>query len=650
MCGLTGTWSFREGEPESLARDVAAMTEALVHRGPDDRGTFVDSRAGLALGHRRLSILDLSEEGHQPMRSADGRYVLVYNGEVYNFRELAARLEGRGVRLRGQSDTEAVLESIVVFGLEDTLRAMAGMFAFALWDAQERRLVLGRDRLGIKPLYWGIQDGRLLFASELKALRANPSFRVELDRDALALYMRHNYIPAPHAIYRDVRKLQPGRIVTVRAADDVTESVYWDAREVARAGTEKPLAIGADEARERLDATLRTAVERRMIADVPLGAFLSGGIDSSLVVALMQRASTRPVRTFTIGFDEEGYDEAGHARAIATHLGTDHTELYVRPEEAREVIPKLPDFWDEPFSDSSQIPTYLVSKLAREHVTVALSGDGGDELFGGYPRYALARKLERYLRFVPGASKRALASALQAVSPRAWEGLSRTARAARVPIQPGWMGNRASRMAELLTHSHGGTLYRTLISHWKEPAALVIGAEEPETVLCDRSFETSFPDGTERMMLLDSLSYLPDDILCKVDRASMATSLEARVPLLDHEVFELAWRMPRELRIGPAPGKRLLREVLATYVPRELFERPKMGFGIPIGAWMRGPLRPWCEELLSEARLRREEFFVPGPIRQRWQEHVDNKRDWAYYLWDVLVFQAWAERWLGSAR
>ena len=650
MCGFSGFWDLAGGPEPELAALARAMADTLAHRGPDDAGVFVDPAAGYATGHRRLTILDLSPAGHQPMATPDGRFVLSYNGEVYNHAELRRDLEAQGVRFRGTSDTETVLHALARWGVEPALERFVGMFAFALWDGLERTLVLARDRLGIKPLYYGTQggthDGVFLFGSELKALHRHPRFRRTIDKGALALYFRFAYVPAPHSIWEGIAKLPPGSWALVKSPTEVSVRTYWSARAVAEAGLRDPLALDEGEAVEELDRLLRDAVKLRMLADVPLGAFLSGGIDSSTVVALMQAQSERPVKTFTIGFREEGFDEAEHARRVAAALGTDHSELTVTPDEARASIPTLAEAWDEPFADSSQIPTRIVSRFAREHVTVCLSGDGGDELFGGYPRYFHALRLRRYLRLLPRPSRRAMAAAINAVSPSAWEGFSRRSpRWARMGLDPGWAGYRANRLAELLATLGKGSLYRSLVSHWKEPARLVRGAVEPATVF-DEAGAWPAPRGfLEQMMCLDSLTYLPDDILCKVDRASMAEGLEARVPLLDHRVFAFAWRLPSALRVGPPPGKRLLRALLARYVPRELFERPKMGFGIPIADWLRGPLRPWAEELLAPERLTRGELFDPLPIRRRFEEHVSGRMNWGYYLWDVLVFQSWRERW-----
>jgi len=648
VCGLAGFWEGVEGDPLRLEATARAMAGALEHRGPDDGGSWVDGGAGLGLGHRRLSILDLSPDGRQPMVGPDGRFTLAYNGEVYNYLELRSELEAEGVSFRTHTDTEVVLHALACWGVERALERFVGMFAFALWDARERSLVLARDRLGIKPLYYAIQDGVLFFASELKALRQHPRFRAELDRDALTLFFRFSYVPAPHAIYTGARKLLPGTYARFRVPSRFTEHAYWDPRRIARAGLEVRTPRDPREAEERLEDLLDRAVQARRVSDVPLGAFLSGGVDSSLVVALLQELSDRPAETFTIGFDEEGYDEAPHARAIARHLGTRHHELVVTSDEARAVIPELPESWDEPFADSSQIPTLIVSRFARTRVTVCLSGDGGDELFGGYPRYFLSNRLDRTLRRFPGFLRRGAAAGLRGLPNGLWEGLARrSATLRRKGLQPGWAAYRVNRLADVLALGGRRSVYRSMVSHWKEPERLVLGGTEPCTVHEEADL---LPGGTdyERMMLADTLTYLPDDILCKVDRASMATGLEARVPLLDHRVLELAWSLPLEQRMGPEPGKSLLRRVLAKRVPRELFERPKMGFGVPIAAWLRGPLRAWGEELCDARRLASEGVLDPVAVREAWDAHQAERASLGYYLWDVLAFQAWHERWMGA--
>jgi asparagine synthase (glutamine-hydrolysing) len=520
------------------------------------------------------------------------------------------------------------------------------MFAFAAWDRLERKLVLARDRFGEKPLYYGLSGDALLFASELKALRVFPEFRGEIDRQALALYMGCNALPGSRCIYSGFAKLKPGSWLEVE--QDVLDSdslpeprLYWSAFDKMEAGLESPLASSSEEeAIDGLESVLREAIAGQMISDVPLGALLSGGIDSSTVVALMQSQSSRPIRTFSVGFHDQAYNEAHHARAVAAHLGTEHTELYVTPADALAVIPRLPEIYDEPFADSSQIPTCLVSALTRQHVTVALSGDGGDELFGGYKRYFLAASLWRRSRMLPAFARRLLASAITAVSPAAWDGFWGTLKPVlpkRLPLS--LAGDKLHKGASMLGALSGESLYRQLNSHWRydEVVVGVRGDAGPGMPGLD------LPDLTDRMMALDTVSYLPDDILVKVDRAAMASSLETRVPFLDHRVFEFAWRLPRALKFREGKGKWILRKVLERYVPRHLTERPKMGFGVPIHDWLRGPLRGWAEELLNEARLERQGFFRPAPIREKWAEHLSGRRNWQYHLWDVLMFQAWLE-------
>ncbi len=647
MCGIAGFFDpTHSTPPETSLEKVEQMAGALHHRGPDDQGSWIDAKVGLAFGFRRLAILDLSPAGHQPMLSSDGRYVIVYNGEVYNHSELRIELSNLGHTFRGHSDTEVMLAAIRQWGVEPAVRRFNGMFAIALWDRRERLLHLVRDRLGIKPLYYGWTGGVFVFGSELKALKAHPAFRAEIDRDALALYLRHNYIPAPYTIYKGIRKLLPGTTLTLtgsQAGEYPPPAPYWSARQVTEAGTAHPFAGTDEEARERLDALLRQSVRERMIADVPLGAFLSGGVDSSAVVALMQVQSSRPVQTFTVGFFEEGYNEAEHAKEVARHLGTAHTELYVTPQEAQAVIPRLPALYDEPFADSSQIPTFLISELARRHVTVSLSGDGGDELFGGYNRYTWARNIWKAAGWLPRPFRAFGATVLRGVSPAFWDALL-----SNCFIPSRWRiseaGEKIRKIAEILPARSPQAVYFDLVSLWKEPASVVLGGGEPATLLTNRDAWADLPDYTAWMMYLDLVTYLPDDILTKVDRASMGVSLEARVPYLDdHRVVEFAWQLPLTMKIRDGQRKWLLRQVLYQYVPRQMIERPKKGFSIPIDAWLRGPLRGWAEDLLGETRLKREGFFNPGPIRQKWQEHLTGKHDWQYHLWDILMFEAWLE-------
>jgi asparagine synthase (glutamine-hydrolysing) len=645
MCGFCGFIQIdRVIEPAAMTAVVERMADTLRHRGPDDRGSWIDANAGIALGHRRLSIIDLSPEGHQPMKSPSGRYVIAYNGEIYNFRELRLELDRAGFAWRGHSDTEVMLAAIEAWGLDAALRRFNGMFAFALWDRHEQALHLARDRLGEKPLYYGWSGKTFLFGSELKALRAHPAWRAEIDRNALAAYLRHNYVPAPHSIYSGIAKLAPAHRLRIALTDAraPTPAPYWSLRDAAESGVANPQDVNDDGAIDELDRLLRDAVARRMVADVPVGVFLSGGIDSSTVVALMQAQSSRPVRSFSIGFNEEGYNEARHAKAVAQHLGTDHTELYVTSSEAMSVIPMLPAMYDEPFADSSQIPTFLVSQLARKHVTVTLSGDGGDELFCGYVRYFWGRRIWNRIGRLPYRLRTLTANALNTLSPGSWNkvfaGMNRL-----VPLAAlgELTGDRVHKLAEVLALPTPEALYHGLVSHWSAPESIVYRSREAATALSDRAQWAKLPDFTQRMMYLDAVTYLPDDILVKVDRASMAVGLEARVPLLDHRVVEFAWRVPLSRTNRNDQGKWLLRQVLHRYVPQHLIDRPKMGFGVPIDSWLRGPLRGWAEDLLNEQRLREQGYFDPAPIRAKWTEHLAGGRNWQYWLWDILMFQAW---------
>jgi asparagine synthase (glutamine-hydrolysing) len=647
MCGITGFLDTSENTDQaSFQATIARMMGTIRHRGPDDEGEWLDPQSGVTLGFRRLSILDLSPTGHQPMFSADDRYVIVFNGEIYNFNQLRSELAGLGHSFRGHSDTEIVLASICQWGILETVRRCNGMFAFALWDRREHRLTLVRDRLGIKPLYYGWAGSVFLFGSELKALKAHPAFPAEIDRGALALYLRYNYIPAPYTIYSGFRKLMPGTLLTLtgnKPGELPEPELYWSARQMAESGVAHPFEGSDQAAVGELDSLLRESIRDRMIADVPLGAFLSGGIDSSTVVALMQVQSRRPIQTFTIGFNESGYDEAGYARGIARHLGTDHTELYVTPQEAQAVIPHLPALFDEPFSDSSQIPTFLISELARRHVTVSLSGDGGDELFGGYNRYTWVQKIWNAMGWLPAPLRSFGSATLDRLPPAAWDGLL-----SNRLIPSRWRfsepGEKIRKVSEILSAGNPEAVYLDLISHWKDPSAVVRGALEPPTLLTCQDARARFPDLASWMMYTDLVTYLPDDILVKVDRASMGNSLEARVPYLDdHRVVEFAWRLPMKMKIRDGKGKWLLRQVLYQYVPERMLERPKQGFGVPIDAWLKGPLRAWAEALLDKQRLKDEGFFYPEPILQKWQEHLNGKHNWQYHLWDILMFQAWLQ-------
>jgi asparagine synthase (glutamine-hydrolysing) len=647
MCGIAGFLESNLRSSPDVLREIATrMGNTLRHRGPDDGGVWADAEAGIAISMRRLAILDLSPAGHQPMQSNRGRYVLVFNGEIYNCEDLRRELLSQVPELtfRGHSDSEVMLAAFECWGVRDSLRRFNGMFAFGLWDRLDRTLTLARDRFGEKPLYYGNVGGTLWFASELKALRAHPRFPGGIDLGAVALFLRHNCVPAPYSIYSNTLKLPPATLLTVSASDlTASPQPYWSIRDVAEAGVANRFAGSERDAIEVLDELLRDAVKIRMYSDVPLGAFLSGGIDSSMVVSLMQLQSSIPVKTFSIGFRENDYNEACDAAQVARHLGTDHTEFYVTPEEAMEVVPLLPHMYDEPFADSSQIPTFLVSRLARQHVTVSLSGDGGDEMFGGYNRYTWGGPLWRKLKPFPRSARRLGAAGITALSPEGWDSLFR---AFRFLLPRAWRqrvpGYKLHKLASVMGSSDVHGMYYRFASHWFEPEAVVPGAREPLTLLTNGDL-ARLPTAAEQMMYLDSVTYLPDDILVKLDRATMAVSLEGRTPFLDHRVAEFAWRLPLTLRIREGVGKWILRQVLYQYIPRELVERPKFGFGIPLGSWLRGPLRDWAEALLDEGRLRREGFFDPQPIRRIWQQHLSGRRSWEFHLWDVLMFQAWLE-------
>ena len=643
MCGITGLLDrrrrFATGE---IAAALGRMNDTLRHRGPDGGDVWTDAEAGIALGHRRLAVVDLSPTGFQPMHSADGRYVATFNGEIFNFFELRAEIAATGHSFRGTSDTEVMLEGFSRWGIRATVEKLIGMFAIGLWDRATRTLYLIRDRLGVKPLYYACDGTRLIFGSELKALRAVPDFAPSLDRDALLAYFRHADVPGPATIYREAKKLQPGTLLKWQEGREPRLETYWSAREVAVAGRAHwSTKIDDETAIENLDLLLRDAVKRRMIADVPLGAFLSGGIDSSLVVALMQAQSATPIRTFTIGFDEAGYDEAKYAKAVAAHLGCAHTELYVTADQARDVIPKLADFYDEPFADASQIPTYLVAQMTRRHVTVALSGDGGDESFAGYNRHVWADRLESDTRMLPRWLRRGIVRTLTLPGETGYRLLSALLPASKRPVRP---AEKAAKLAALLTADDPAAIYRGLVSQWPDPRALVPGASEPDGPIWDKTMAADMPDFAARMQLLDTLTYLPDDVLTKVDRATMAVGLEGRNPLLDHRVVEHAWRLPPHLKLRGGEGKWILREILVRYVPRELFERPKMGFAVPIGAWLRGPLRDWAADLLDPAAIAVDGILAPAPIAAAWAAHQAGE-DRTYALWTVLMFRSWQKRW-----
>ncbi len=642
MCGIAGFISRASLRQHDHAAVLKSMTEAIRYRGPDGEGAWLDSEYGVALGHRRLAIIDISQAGCQPMHSSCGRYVISYNGEVYNFGDLRGELETAGHVFKGHSDTEVILQAIAEWGLLAALKRFIGMFALALWDRQLLELSLVRDRLGIKPVYYQCNARGLVFGSELKALLKYPELDQELDTQAIASFMRHGYIPAPYTVFKNVNKLEPGQILVLGRDLKPRLERYWTLSAWVDGASRSDPGITDTDAVETLDTLLRDAVGRRMVADVPLGAFLSGGIDSSTVVALMQAQSDRPVRTFSIGFNEQGYDEAQHAKKIARHLGTEHTELYVESKTALDLVPELPVLYDEPFADSSQIPTLLVSRLTRKHVTVSLSGDGGDETFAGYNRYFYARMLSQRLGLLPRPVRCLLARLLTLVPVQAWQKMFNL-----VPdkLRPPQAGDKVHKLASLLKQTDAG-LYRRLVSQWDQPERVVHGTREHRGLLWDDSLEELLPDWVSRMQYLDTLTYLPDDILTKVDRASMSVSLEARVPLLDHRVLEYAWSLPISMKIRGGQGKWLLRQVLYRYVPRNLIDRPKMGFGVPIDHWLRGELREWAEELLAPQQLERDGLLNRNLIRQRWSEHLAGTRNWHYPIWNVLMFQAWRQNWL----
>lgn len=643
MCGIAGYISYGADQRSEADRNLAAMTAAILHRGPDSDGGWLDREAGIGLGMRRLAIIDLSPAGHQPMVSESGRYVIVFNGEIYNHRDLRALLtaEGKAPLWKGHSDTEVLLALIADKGLTKALQLANGMFALAVWDRQQRDLALATDRFGEKPLYFGFTKDAFLFGSELKALRAHPSWVGEVSREALTLYFRHGYIPAPHSIYSNVSKVLPAEIVRVRV-DGVNRAVrsesYWSTVETALSSSR--FSLSQAEAQEEFEALFKAAVKARMEADVPLGAFLSGGFDSTAVVAAMQEQSGRPVQTFTIGFTETAYNEAPFAKAVASHLGTNHTELYVTPQEAMSVIPSLPQLYDEPFADSSQIPTFLVAKLARQSVTVALSGDAGDELFGGYRRYFVANKILPALSMMPNAVRKISASAIRTVGARGIDRLSSVLSFGRLN---GQIGDRALRLAHLLDSETLIDGYLKIVSAWSQPADLVVDGIEPATPLSELANALGSLDFVEKMMLLDLISYLPGDILTKVDRATMGVSLEGRIPFLDHRLVEFSWCLPRSYKVSGGVGKIPIREFVYRRVPRKMMDRPKTGFGVPIEDWIRGPLRDWAESLINDVYKNLGHLIRAELVRDAWVDHLAGRKNNQSLLWPVLMFAAWMQ-------
>jgi len=646
MCGISGIWSNGRSR-QAMESIIGRMNERQYHRGPDASGCWISPDTGMALGHRRLAVLDVSINGHQPMISRSKRYVIVYNGEVYNHGALRCELEkatGSGIAWRGHTDTEIILEAIEFWGLKTALQKFVGMFAFALWDCQTGALYLVRDRLGEKPLYYGFIGEDLVFASELKALKVHPDWRGELDRSAIAQFMRYAYVPTPFSVYEGIRKLEPGCYLTIKGRDlqqrrMVEPQSYWRLRDVAQSSTS---ITDIGEAKTQLSHLLRDAVRSQLIADVPVGIFLSGGIDSSLVASMMQAEASEPIKTFTIGFNEVDYDEAKYAKVVAQTLGTDHTEIYLNGRDALDVVPSLAGMYDEPFADSSQIPTYLVARLAREKITVALSGDGGDELFGGYNRYLWVETIWRRLGYFPLGLRRALASGMKNIPPKIYNGLGLAADF----LMPGKYGlgnlsDKAYKISDIIGLRDRGHIYRALVAQWREERSVVLGAKNQYPRL-DAEMGAPLPGSFQQfMMYLDAMTYLPDDILTKVDRAAMSVSLETRLPLLDSRVVEFAFSLPLSLKINNGITKRILRELLADYIPRKLFERPKMGFSIPVGAWLRHDLRDWAEHLLDERRLREQGLLNVAIVRSAWSEHLAGTRNWQHFLWNVLMLQDW---------
>lgn len=649
MCGISG---FYNNTKLTFDYAIEKMNASISHRGSDSSGVWHDKNSGIVLGHQRLSILDLSAAGTQPMQSNSGRFVLTYNGEIYNHVEIRKHLVkiNSKINWRGSSDTETLLESIEVLGIEKTIQKIKGMFAFGIWDKKKRILTLARDRMGEKPLYFGWQGEGInkifLFGSELKALKAHPQFEGKINRDAIALQLRHNYIPDPYSIYKDIYKLLPGHYLQLNEEHlkkkiPLSLKSYWSSTKNAIYGNQNQLTLSIEDMQRDLEKQLRSSVKHQMISDVPLGAFLSGGIDSSLVVALMQSESSSPIKTFTIGFTENDYNEAIYAKKIALHLGTDHSELYVSPKEIMEVIPKLPLIYDEPFSDSSQIPTYLVSQLAKQQVKVALSGDGGDELFCGYNRYMRSDKIWNLLCLIPHPLRKILASGIEYISPQNWTEILDF-----LPFSKGYVNlqNKIYKGAKALNARTVSELYYVLSSHWQNPTEIVLNSKEPSTFLTEFKPELKSLSNHQQMMALDLITYLPNDNLVKVDRAAMASSLETRVPFLDHKLIEYIWKIPHSFKFRNGQGKWILKKILNQYVPKNLTERPKMGFAIPLNSWLRGPLREWAENLLNEKRLVEEGYLNSKLIRDKWKEHLSGKKNWKSDLWNVLMFQAWIEK------
>lgn len=639
MCGVAG---FLDLSLKTTTYEVVLerMGAAINSRGPDSNGIWFDAYSGIGLSHRRLSILDLSAAGHQPMSSFSQRFVIAFNGEIYNHQDIRLELESSGHKgsWKGHSDTETLLAGFEFWGVEATLQKAVGMFAFALWDIESNCLTLGRDRAGEKPLYYGFQNGVFLFGSELKALKEHPSFSADINRNSLALLLRHSYIPAPYSIYENICKLEPGSLLKFSAAmTEPSITKFWSLPELVSARLNETFSGTAEDAANELESLVKSSIKQQMLSDVPLGAFLSGGYDSSTIVAIMQDLSSCPIKTFSIGFSVNGFNEAAHAKLVARHLGTDHTEMYVSAEDALAVIPDLPSLYCEPFADSSQIPTYILSRLAKRDVTVSLSGDGGDELFCGYNRYQYTSRLWKKISKSPSIIRQFVSNGILSISPQLLNSFGGA-------LSLTTLGDKLHKGAGVLNSNSAHDLFFGLVSHHSDPESLLINGFEPLTKLSDISPEVASFDDIDQMMMLDFMNYLPDDILVKVDRAAMGVSLETRVPFLDHRIVEFAWKLPLSIKLRDGVPKWPLRQVLYRYVPRDLVDRPKMGFGVPLDIWLRGPLREWAESLLAEDRLRREGYFRSEPIKKIWHEHLSGKRNRAYLLWNILMFQAWLEK------
>lgn len=647
MCGFAGLYTpkITNSSIDQLVI-LKRMGCAINHRGPDDSGVWYDRNGGIGFSHRRLSILDLSEAGRQPMESYKGRYVIAFNGEIYNHLSLREEIEHQALNIiwKGRSDTETLLAGFELWGVNETIKKATGMFALAVWDRLEKKLKLIRDRCGEKPLYYGWCKGAFLFGSELKALYRHPLFEEEIDRNSLALYLRHNYIPSPYSIWKNIYKVIPGQIATLKHKEcELTFETYWSGKNIVERKGIQSTIHSEQEAIVGLEATLQQAVQDQMIADVPVGAFLSGGVDSSTIVALMQSQSSKSVKTFSIGFEQEQYNEAEYAKAVAEHLGTEHTEFYVTPNDVLNVIPRIPKLFDEPFADSSQIPTFLVSELARKHVTVALTGDAADELFCGYNRYTFTHSIWQKIKYLPLPIRNSIASIVLRCPPKVLDYLLYPIKGILPGASSGGVGDKAHKAAKLIGLNSMGELYWHLVSQWKDPSELVIGAQEYETVFTDPARKPECEDAIESMMGIDLLSYMVDDILVKVDRASMGVSLETRVPFLDHAVVEYAWQIPLEYKIKSGVSKWALRQILYRYVPKNLIDRPKVGFGIPLNDWLRGPLRDWAADLLDINRIKADGYFEPSVIQRLWLEHINGVRNWGERLWTILMFQLWLQ-------